>query len=93
VRNGLIRITKCDLTQNGEGWLDIEVEESNEVFLGSTEEGRNFQNWFQGIKNNNHCSLPPANNVLLGGFIRPCTYPAALKETLASLRVRYAQQN
>ncbi len=90
MRNGSIRISKCDLTQNGEGWLDIEAEESNGVFLGNTEEGHDFQNWFQRVENNNHSSIAPANNVLLGGFIRPCNYPAALTETLASLRVRYA---
>ena len=90
VRNGFIHMTNSDLTENEEGWLDIEME-SDEASLGNIDNGLGFRSSFHMIKNNNLRSLPPANDVLLGGFIRTCTYTALLTDTLDSLNARNLQ--
>lgn len=88
VRNGFVHMTDSDLTENGEGWLDIEME-GDDTSWGNTDDGQGFRSSFHMIKKNNLRSLPPANDVLLGGFIRTCTYSASLTDTLDSLTARY----
>ena len=85
VRNGSVRISKCDLTQNGEGAAAIEPVEGDQEFLDISPEGLALAE----LEKNNRTSRPSSENVLYGGLIRQGNYSALVADTLASLENQY----